>query len=119
MAKKRRKGSDATRNGVNSNRELVDPGVGPLPPDAEDGFDPNIKLNPATGKVEYRTAEEKSSMKLQATGESKGGYLKIYTDGSSLGNGQKGSVAGVGVFFGHDDNRCDYLVSSCHNRLSV
>jgi len=31
--------------------------------------------------------------------------LKVYTDGSSLGNGRNGASAGVGVFFGVDDPR--------------
>ncbi len=31
--------------------------------------------------------------------------LKIYTDGSALGNGQKGATAGVGVFFAEGDKR--------------
>ncbi|OAA67838.1 ribonuclease [Niveomyces insectorum RCEF 264] len=31
--------------------------------------------------------------------------LNIYTDGSSLGNGQSGASAGIGVFFGHGDKR--------------
>ncbi|KAK5143037.1 hypothetical protein LTR04_002031 [Oleoguttula sp. CCFEE 6159] len=31
--------------------------------------------------------------------------LRIYTDGSSLGNGQRGAVAGVGVYFGPKDSR--------------
>ncbi|KAF2145937.1 uncharacterized protein K452DRAFT_283228 [Aplosporella prunicola CBS 121167] len=35
----------------------------------------------------------------------KGGMLNIYTDGSSLGNGALGAVAGVGVFFGPQDSR--------------
>ncbi|KAK1978975.1 hypothetical protein LZ30DRAFT_196824 [Colletotrichum cereale] len=30
-------------------------------------------------------------------------YTKVYTDGSSLGNGNPGSVAGVGVYFGPND----------------
>jgi ribonuclease HI len=34
-----------------------------------------------------------------------GGVLKIYTDGSSLGNGAKGATAGVGVYFGPRDPR--------------
>jgi ribonuclease HI len=33
------------------------------------------------------------------------GTLKIYTDGSSLANGQAGSRAGLGVYFGRDDER--------------
>lgn len=31
--------------------------------------------------------------------------LRIYTDGSSRGNGRVGAVAGVGVFFGEGDPR--------------
>ncbi|WQF81373.1 Putative large ribosomal subunit protein bL9/RNase H1 [Colletotrichum destructivum] len=32
-------------------------------------------------------------------------YTQVYTDGSSLGNGTAGSVAGVGVYFGPNDPR--------------
>lgn len=31
--------------------------------------------------------------------------LHVYTDGSSRGNGKKGALAGVGVFFGDGDPR--------------
>ena len=31
--------------------------------------------------------------------------IEIYTDGSSLGNGKKNAMAGVGVYFGKDDPR--------------
>jgi ribonuclease HI len=34
------------------------------------------------------------------------GVLRIYTDGSSRGNGKVGATAGVGVFFGEGDPRC-------------
>jgi ribonuclease HI len=33
------------------------------------------------------------------------GVLRIYTDGSSRGNGKVGASAGVGVYFGQDDDR--------------
>lgn len=33
------------------------------------------------------------------------GVLKIYTDGSSLGNGKAGARAGLGVWFGPNDTR--------------
>lgn len=39
--------------------------------------------------------------KVLKTGEP----LKIWTDGSALGNGRAGAAAGVGVFFGHGDPR--------------
>ncbi|KAI9703914.1 MAG: hypothetical protein M1820_005696 [Bogoriella megaspora] len=80
-------------------------GTAPLPADAEDGFDSNVILDPASGKVKYKTEEQTNATKWQATGPSKGSMLRIYTDGSSLGNGQNGSIAGVGVFFGPDDPR--------------
>lgn len=37
----------------------------------------------------------------------------IWTDGSSLSNGRKGAVAGVGVFFGDGDPRSVLLTSVC------
>lgn len=33
------------------------------------------------------------------------GLVEVYTDGSTLANGQEGAVAGVGVFFGDGDSR--------------
>lgn len=80
-------------------------GEGPLPADAEDGFDPNIALDPKTGKVEYKSNGQLNATKWQANGLAPDGMLRIYTDGSSLGNGQNGAVAGVGVYFGPNDKR--------------
>jgi len=37
--------------------------------------------------------------------ESNGNLMRIYTDGSSQGNGKPGARAGLGVFFGPDDER--------------
>lgn len=85
----------------------VEPGDGPLPPGAEDGFDPNLLLDPATGKVVYRSADQANATKLKATGPP--GMLRIYTDGSSLKNGQALASAGVGVYFGPGDTRFVFL----------
>jgi ribonuclease HI len=82
---------------------VLEAGTGPLPPGAEDGFDPNILLDPKTGKVVYKTAERKSATKKLKS--SSAGMLKIYTDGSSLRNGKAGAHAGVGVYFGEGDSR--------------
>ncbi|KAB8240450.1 hypothetical protein BDV35DRAFT_124093 [Aspergillus flavus] len=81
----------------------IEPGDGPLPPGAEDGFDPNVLLDPKSGKVVYKTKEQKSVTKTKATGPP--GMLRIYTDGSSLKNGRALASAGVGVYFGPGDNR--------------
>lgn len=81
----------------------MEPGDGPLPPGAEDGFDPNILLDPKTGKVVCKTKEQKCATKTKATGPP--GMLRIYTDGSSLKNGRALASAGVGVYFGPGDNR--------------
>ena len=72
---------------------------GPLPPGAEDGFDPNIKLEP-DGLIRNRTLQEKSLTKTIPKESDPPSMLKIYTDGSSLNNGQVGARAGVGVYFG-------------------
>lgn len=77
---------------------------GPLAPDAEDGFDPNVLLDPATGKAVYKTPEQKTATKTKAIGLP--GMLRIYTDGSSLENGRRAATAGVGVYFGPGDSRC-------------
>ena len=79
------------------------PGRGPVPPGSEDNFDPNIKLE-ADGTIRHKTEEEKRKTKTITTAkEGAGAMLKIYTDGSSLSNGQAGARAGVGVFFGPGD----------------
>lgn len=80
-------------------------GTGPLPPGAEDGFDPNIILNPETREVIYKTQEQRQAMKFQAACDSQTDVLRIHTDGSSLGNGTVGAFAGIGVYFGPDDER--------------
>lgn len=37
--------------------------------------------------------------------EDEPGVIQIFTDGSSLSNGRAGATAGVGVFFGENDQR--------------
>ncbi|KAJ5794402.1 hypothetical protein N7457_001001 [Penicillium paradoxum] len=82
------------------------PGEGPLPTGAEDGFDPNVILDPTTGKVVYKTVPQMAATKTQSTGIP--GMLRIYTDGSSLRNGTPFASAGVGVYFGPGDSRFVY-----------
>lgn len=86
----------------NSTFEL---GTGPLPPGAEDGFDPTIMLDPASGSLVHKNEDQRNARKLQPTGEFTG-PIRIWTDGSSLGNGTDGAIAGVGVYFGSNDPRC-------------
>lgn len=95
-AKKQKKDADELEDLVEYNA-----GEGPLPVGAEDGFDPRIALNPLTGKVEYK----EPTTKWQAVNLQDGKPVVIYTDGSSLGNGAHGAVAGVGVYFGPKDKR--------------
>lgn len=99
-AKRRKTGKD-TATPVPEEEDLeYEAGEGPLPPDATDGFDPRITLNPITGKVEYKTSAHLNKTKWQATTPVSTSPLKIWTDGSSLGNGALGAVAGIGVYFG-------------------
>lgn len=79
------------------------PGEGPLPPEAEDKFDPNVLLDPATGKVVYKTPEQKAATVPKPMGPP--GMLRIYTDGSTLNNGRDLASAGVGVYFGPGDTK--------------
>jgi ribonuclease HI len=100
-----------------ANGNVFEPGAGPLPPGAEDGFDPNIKLN-AAGQVVHKTEAEKEKTKIISKERDPPGMLRIYTDGSSLRNGQAGARAGVGVFFGPGDPRYASSVPSpdCYER---
>lgn len=98
--------------------EPAEPGTGPLPPDAEDGFDRRLILNAKTGDVEYKTERQLNATKLQAKGVPTDGWIPIYTDGSTLGNGRTGAVAGVGVFFGPGDRRyslADSMLPDLHS----
>ncbi|KAH7117749.1 ribonuclease H-like domain-containing protein [Dendryphion nanum] len=79
-------------------------GTGPLPHNAEDGFDRRLKLNPVSGILQYKTGRELAARKLQPNGDFSG-TLVIYTDGSALGNGTAGAVGGLGVWFGPNDPR--------------
>jgi ribonuclease HI len=81
------------------------PGTGPLPPGAVDGFDPNILLDPTTGRLVYKTRSQQSATKRQPKPSGPPGMLRIYTDGSSLRNGTTIANAGVGVYFGPGDER--------------
>ena len=87
------------------NEQDYEAGLGPLPPGAEDGFDPNVLLHSLTGNVVYKTQTQREATKLQPIPPGPDAMLRIYTDGSSLRNGQKGAFAGVGVYFGPEDRR--------------
>lgn len=87
------------------NEDDYEPGAGPLPPGAEDGFDPNITLDVQSGNVVYKTQAQREATRLQAVGPSPDAILRIHTDGSSIGNGTEGAIAGVGVYFGPEDRR--------------
>lgn len=99
-AKRRKLDSTPTPAPPDEEEDDYEPGEAPLPPGATDGFDPRITLNPITGKVEYKSEDHMAKTKTQATKPAEHSPLRIYTDGSSLGNGALGAVAGVGVYFG-------------------
>ncbi|KAF4335531.1 ribonuclease H1 [Fusarium beomiforme] len=61
------------------------------------------KTEPTATPMPNSRAELNS--RAEPSPEAGGGLLKIYTDGSSLANGQAGSRAGLGVYFGHNDKR--------------
>ncbi|KAM0713610.1 hypothetical protein Q7P37_010572 [Cladosporium fusiforme] len=112
-AAKKSKSSKGKKNGIKDEMSPVPfidpfdyaPGEAPLPEDAEDGFDSSIILDQITGEPRYKTAEERARVKPQVVRPARDSTVKIYTDGSSLGNGQVGAVGGVGVYFGPGDGR--------------
>jgi len=106
-AKKRKKSTEPPYTDVvEYYDEEYEAGTGPLPFGAEDGFDPRIILDQATGKVVYKSKDQMDAQKMVPTGETRAGEtLNIWTDGSSLGNGKQGAIAGVGVWFGPSDDR--------------
>lgn len=89
-------------------------GEGPLPPGAEDGYDPNLKLS-SDGTIIEKTQEEKLKTKTMVREKDPPSMLRIYTDGSSLRNGQAGARAGVGVYFGPQDPK---YANSTHSSSS-
>lgn len=61
------------------------------------------------------TGDEPIAKKVKMSADTlslKGKGLKVYTDGSSRGNGRLGALAGVGVYFGDNDPRYDSPESS-------
>ena len=104
--KKAKKNLNGTKLAAPEYHEVdYEPGTGPLPPDAEDGFDPNIMLDPYSGNIVYKTPEQRQATKPRPSGFSQTEPIRIHTDGSSLGNGKAGAFAGVGVYFGPGDKR--------------
>lgn len=104
--KKAKKVANGTKTSVPEYNEAdYEPGTAPLPPDTDDGFDPNIFLDAETGKIVYKTQEQRQATKPRPLGVSQTEPIRIHTDGSSLGNGMAGAFAGVGVYFGPGDKR--------------
>lgn len=104
--KKARKTTSGMKAAVPEYNEAdYEPGTAPMPPDAEDGFDPNVFFDSESGKIVYKTPEQRQATKSRPSRDSQTEFIRIYTDGSSLGNGNAGALAGVGVFFGPNDDR--------------
>lgn len=81
------------------------PGERPLSKQEEDDFDRDVLLDDVTGELRYKLAAERKRTRYEAKCSVVETPIKIYTDGSSLGNGGAHSVAGIGVYFGPQDQR--------------
>lgn len=117
--KPRRAVNGSSRNAkpaqVEYNESDYQAGTGPLPPGMEDGFDSNIFLDPSTGQIVYKSEEQRQATKIQMQGGALSDPLRIYTDGSALGNGGPQAFAGVGVYFGPNDPRYSFNMVSNSN----
>lgn len=82
-----------------------EPGEAPLPGDAEDNFDTSITVDHVTNGARYKTREERERLTYTAVRPVPDAPIRIYTDGSSLANGQANAWGGVGVYFGSGDKR--------------
>ena len=105
LPSKRIKTSDGFTSINGATEDLPAPGTDPLPLGSEDGFDYRILLDPSTGKLRWKTPLELAAIKPAARVDNQNDILYVYTDGACRANGQHGSVAGVGVFFGDNDPR--------------
>lgn len=103
-SKRQKKEDTAPASTLTNGHTKFEPGMGPLPPDAEDGFDRTIKLDINSGHIRAKTSDELRATKSQPTGDFTG-PITVYTDGSSLNNGKAHAVGGVGVYFGPHDPR--------------
>jgi len=59
----------------------------------------------STKEPEVASQSPAKKKKTAAASSTKKQHIRVYTDGSSLGNGRHGALAGVGVFFGEGDPR--------------
>ncbi|KAH0542606.1 hypothetical protein FGG08_003014 [Glutinoglossum americanum] len=95
-------------NRASKKQKILDPGVNNLPIDGHiEPIDSSSEESLSAVDTDKDTVESKvdpQRVKIKPT-QTKGGVLRIYTDGSSLGNGKYGASAGVGVYFGEDDAR--------------
>lgn len=73
--------------------------------DDDEDDDEVVQQQPATKRVKITSGAPAIPPKAAPLAGKTGEVLRIYTDGSSLGNGYQGAVAGVGVFFGAGDPR--------------
>ncbi|KAJ0125090.1 ribonuclease h [Diaporthe amygdali] len=81
--------------------------VGPAPEERFDFDDEDEDEEDEAGvaPAAKRTKMSSDEIAVAISGETVEDLLEIYTDGSTLSNGQTGAVAGVGVFFGDGDPR--------------
>jgi ribonuclease HI len=63
------------------------------------------KVEKTAEQQEDGERERKKAKTATSKTGSKGGYVKVWTDGSARGNGKANAEAGVGVYFGYDDER--------------
>jgi ribonuclease HI len=102
------------------------------PADAADGHDYTLTIDAASGQLRRKTAAELDALTVRpanagpaaaaATSSktaNRGGPLNVWTDGACRANGQRGAIAGVGVYFGPRDPKYAHLPPPTPHRIAV
>jgi hypothetical protein len=74
-------------------------------------------VSPATTAVETASPSPTKKRALSSDAENVEEWDVVFCDGACKGNGQEGSVAGIGVWWGGDDNR--YVRLRMHSLLDL
>lgn len=105
----RREAEEFVRSGGGKNASLGGKGKRGRGGDEEEKDEDEKDEDNSDGGVDGERASKKARTAKGGWGKEE--VVKVWTDGSSRGNGKVGALAGVGVWFGEGDSRFVFLFS--------